>query len=84
MQKVFTKRMSDFMNSEQGKAAKQALISMENDDRYNTQPVYSPNTELYPDNLKSFVQTHMDFLAANPKVDPVMYLSNLRLMTRIK
>ncbi|MFA5003790.1 MAG: hypothetical protein WC498_00735 [Candidatus Saccharimonadales bacterium] len=60
----------------------QALRQMEQDGAYNTESSYSPNSMLYPDNQMPFSQKHIAYLKAHPKLDPVHYLANLRLMIR--
>ena len=73
-----------FTDSEVGMFILQSLQSMEQDNRYNTTSSYSANITAHPDNLIPFAQKHMQYLSAHPKLDPTQYLSNLRLMTRIK
>jgi hypothetical protein len=60
------------------------LRVMAGDITYNTESSYSTNSEAYPDNLIPFVDKHMGYLRSHPRVDPEQYLSNLRLMTRIR
>lgn len=79
-----TKRKSDFNLSEAGVNARQILVRMISDDGYITEPSFSANAVLYPDNLIPFVDKHMDFLRDHPTTDPMLYLSNLRLMTRVR
>lgn len=78
------KKKSNFFESEEGIEFEQALRLMALDDTYNTAPSYSPNSELYKDHLKPFVDKHMDYISAHPSINPQLYISNLRLMTRIK
>ena len=78
-----SKKLIDFYESDEGRAVKQALIKMDSDDSYNTKPTYSPDTESYPGNEVPFVKKHMQYLGSHP-TDPMHYLSNLRLMTRIR
>lgn len=79
-----TKKKSSFYDSEVGAMIKQALIQMASDTAFNTESTYSANAEVYPDNLIPFVDKHMNYLCAHPAVDPQYYVSNLRLMTRLK
>lgn len=59
------------------------LDAIESDSRFNTRASsYSTNTELYPDGQIPFTERHLAYLMDHPKVDPKMYLSNLRLMLR--
>jgi hypothetical protein len=78
------KKRVHFKESELGVEIKQALIAMASDTRFNTVSSYSSNTTTYPDHLISFVDKHMEYLENHPTTDPGQYVSNLRLMTRIK
>lgn len=78
------KRKNDFMQSEIGIEACELLRQMESDASYHTEPSYSANSELYPDNSRSFIDTHVDYLCSHNEVAPRMYLSNLRLTTRVR
>lgn len=51
---------------------------------FNTESSYSANVEAYPDHLIPFVQKHLAYLHAHPKVNPDQYLSNLRMMTKVR
>lgn len=77
------KRKNDFINSEVGIEAVSFLEMMILDDSYNTEPSYSADTESYPDNLMPFMDKHVNYLYSHPMIDPQLYLSNLRLMSRI-
>lgn len=61
-----------------------ALRVMEKDDTLKTEASYSGNVNLYPDHQIPFVDKHITYLLAHPKVNPKHYLSNLRLMLRVK
>lgn len=61
-----------------------ALIEMERDSAYNTESGYSPNLTLHPDNVMSFKDKHLAYLKMHKTTDPNQYLSNLRLMTKIR
>ncbi len=78
------KRKSDFFESEEGIQFEQALRTMVKDMTYSTKSSFSANSELYPDHQIPFVNKHMDYIRSHPSTDPKQYLSNLRLMTRIK
>ncbi|MBA2279494.1 hypothetical protein H0V99_03605 [Candidatus Saccharibacteria bacterium] len=80
---TFKKRVNFYL-SEEGIQIQEILRTMALDEKYNTVSSYSANTESYPDNLIPFVNKHMDYLNAHPTTDPQHYLSNLRLMCRIK
>ncbi|MDB5186350.1 MAG: hypothetical protein JWL85_873 [Candidatus Saccharibacteria bacterium] len=60
------------------------LRLMTQDIKYNTESSYSANGELYPDNSISFVDKHLNYITKHPSIDPQHYLSNLRLMTRLR
>ena len=78
------KKRVHFKESELGIAIRQSLVLMASDTAFNTSSSYSSNTTNHPDNLISFVDKHMDYLENHPGTDPGQYVSNLRLMTRIK
>lgn len=78
------KKRSNFFDSEEGIAAEQELQRMACDITYNTASSYSSNTALYPTNVMSFTDKHMQYLSAHPALDPQQYLANLRLITRLK
>ncbi len=78
------KRKSDFFETEEGLEFERALKEMALDNAFNTDPSFSANSELYPDKLIPFVNKHMEYLRTHPSVDPQHYLSNLRLMTRVR
>jgi hypothetical protein len=81
---VPAQRKSDFFESAIGVATRQTLIEMVADSSYKTDSSYSANATLYPSKSMTFVEKHMDYLKAHPATDPDHYLSNLRLMTRIR
>ncbi len=54
------------------------------DPAFSTESSYSANVAAYPDHLIPFVQKHIAYLHAHPKVNPDQYLSNLRMMTKIR
>jgi hypothetical protein len=81
---ALTKKRSDFFDSQEGLKAKQALVEMQANKEYNTNSDYSTNQEKYADNRIPFVDKHMKYLSENQSVNIKHYLSNLRLMTRIK
>ena len=63
---------------------RESLHQMVQDSSFNTEPAYTTNSTAYPDGLIPFVDKHMRYLDANPKLDARMYLANLRLKTRIR
>lgn len=78
------KKRVNFFESLEGLEIKRILTVMALDTAYNTDSSYSANSELYPDNLIPFVAKHMSYLNAHPSTDPQHYVSNLRLMTRVR
>jgi len=78
------RKKTDLFKTDAGLEVVRELKTMTTDDAYNTKPSFSVKSELYPDNLIPFVDKHMDYLRSHPAMDPRQYLSNLRLMTRIR
>ena len=62
----------------------QTLSSMESDLAYNTTSSYTADSTTYPTNVITFTQKHLAYLKKNPHVNPDEYISNLRLMMRLK
>lgn len=73
-----------FFETEEGKDIKLKLQQMNESGLYNTTSSYSANSMLYPDNLIPFVDKHMNYINAHPKLEISKYLANLKLMTRIR
>ena len=71
----------DFMTLEE---AKEELQSFEDDPTMNTVGRYSPSADDEPNNIMPFHKIHMGYLTKNKSVDPRNYLSNLRLMIKIR
>lgn len=69
-----------FLDSAEAIEIKNALERMVADPCFNTEPTYTTGA----DPSWSFVDKHMTYLSEHPKLDPRHYLSNLRLMTRLK
>lgn len=62
---------------------REKLLDIQADPSFNSELTsFTANTVLYPDGQIPFVQKHLDYLMAHPKLDPNQYLSNLRLMLR--
>lgn len=78
------KKRQNFFESEEGIEIKRILKNMAADINYNTESSYSADSAAYPDNLIPFVDKHMNYLQMHPSTNPKHYISNLRLMTRIK
>lgn len=77
-------KRSGFSDSAEGLDAKQRLIVLAEDNRFQTDASYSANGEKYPNHSIPFVDKHMKYLSEHQSVNVDYYLSNLRLMTRIK
>lgn len=74
----------DHTAGEEGAKIAQVLDLMVLDDAYMTQPSFSANSEKYTDNLIPFTDKHMAYLRNHPATDPEHYISNLKLMTKIR
>lgn len=79
-----TSKKINFYESEEGAEIKKILMGMTEDVAFNTDSSYSADTARYADNRISFVDKHMRYLSAHPMINPRQYISNLRLMTRLK
>ncbi|MBP7018610.1 hypothetical protein KBB17_03855 [Candidatus Saccharibacteria bacterium] len=80
-----TQRKTNWLKgTEEGKNIKQKLKSMQTNDGYITDSCYSTNGEEYENNLMTFAEKHMHYLNTHPNVNPDQYLSNLRIMTKIR
>lgn len=60
------------------------LQAMIKDGSYHTIPGYSIDTAAYPDGSVPFIESHVSYLRRHPQVDPKHYLSNLRLMLKVR
>ncbi|HSX27755.1 MAG TPA: hypothetical protein VLG25_03150, partial [Patescibacteria group bacterium] len=58
------------------------LKKMETDPSLVTISAYRANADLWPDHQITFIDTHLTYLRANPQVNALHYLSNLRLKLR--
>lgn len=63
---------------------KELLQELVDDSAYNTEPSYIASNEVYTDHMIPFVEKHMAYLMSHPKVNPAQYISNLRMMTKIR
>ena len=61
-----------------------ALQAMELDNSLKTDSSFSANAMLYPDGQIPFIEKHLAYLKNHPRLDREQYLSNLRLMIRIR
>ena len=78
------KKRTNFFETDEGAEIERILLQMEADTKYNTETSYSTNAEMYPDHQMPFVDKHKIFLSTHPTTDPQHYISNLRLMTRVR
>lgn len=78
------KNKQEFFATEEGIHFIQSLKAMVADRTYKTDPTYSANSTLYPNNLIPFVDKHKFYLSDHPSTNPGQYLSNLRIVTRIR
>ena len=60
----------------------QTLQAMQDDPSFITKTAYRANVALWPENTITFIDTHLAYLRAHPKVDRQSYISNLRLRLR--
>lgn len=78
-----TKKL-DIYNSEEGRLIAEELKKMVLDNHYNTDDSYSANIVTNPDHKISFVDKHLKYLSEHRSVNPTHYLSNLKLMSKIR
>ena len=78
------KKRNYLVGTEEGASVRYQLQQIDMDSAFNTSASYSANTTLYANNSITFVDKHMAYLNNNPHVNPDLYLSNLRLITRIR
>ncbi len=76
-----TGRAQAFLDSEAGQAIYDELIAMVNDEGYNTTSTFSPGAE---NGSLLFVDKHMNYLCSHLDVNANQYLSNLRLITKVR
>jgi len=76
-----TQRAKDFLTSPEGLAAHADLLEMESDKGYKTIATYSPSSE---DGVLLFIDKHMNYLSSHAGVNATQYVSNLRLITKIR
>lgn len=78
------KKKRDFLTSEEGIWAAQVLNAMVLDDAYKTDPSFCADTDTYPDNLISFPDKHMRYLQNHANTNVEHYVSNLKIMTKLR
>lgn len=79
-----TNKKVQFTDTETGIKVREILCNMVEDQAYNTRPSYSADTTRYPDNLMPFVDKHMNYLSSHANLNAEHYISNLRLLSRLK
>lgn len=67
-----------FYASEQCKAARATLQELVDS------PLYNTDSDYYSDNERDFVERHLHVLSTQQKPNLAGYMSNLKLMTKIK
>lgn len=77
-------RKQDFFETPEGLAIRAKLEQIATSDQYQTQSSYSPNGELYKDNLIPFVEKHLNYIRSRPQLDADKYIANLQILTRIR
>jgi len=75
-----TIQQQNFLKSEAGTMARNELKLMVADPDYNTRSSFSV---IEPDGV-SFVDKHMKYLSEHPKLNYQHYLSNLKLITKLR
>lgn len=75
-------RGQKFLDSEEADLIRQDLIKMMKDRSFNTKATYSPAA--IDGETMLFVDKHMNYLSKHANLAPDQYLSNLRLMTRVR
>lgn len=75
---------NSYKSEEEMAEIRQILEAMAADAGYSTEHSYRADSDKYPGNTISFADKHMDYLMTHKGVDPKHYVSNLRLMTRVR
>ncbi|MDB5181940.1 MAG: hypothetical protein JWP13_703 [Candidatus Saccharibacteria bacterium] len=82
--RVAASKRIDIYNSEVGTEVRKALETLEDDSRYITEVSYTADAVHYPEGSMPFVERHLLYLHQHPSVNPMHYLSNLRLKLKIR
>lgn len=77
------RKRGSFVSDEEAADTRAILVAMEQDVAFNTESGYSADTALYPDNTIPFVEKHMHYLRTHA-INPQHYVTNLRVITRIR
>lgn len=78
------KKKIDLFNSPEGLEIRAELSQMEQDNTYITESSYTADCDKYPNKRMPFIETHLTYLNKHAEVNPGHYLSNLRLMLRVR
>lgn len=78
------RRKNYLVDTEEGAEVEHELRLMMLDNSFKTEAGYIANTKSYANHIIPFIDKHLAYLNNNPHVDPHHYLSNLRLMTKIR
>ncbi len=70
---------AQFLASEDAQTVRLELERMMESAQYSTHTFYTP-----ADATQSFVDKHLHYLSEHPKLKATEYLSNLRLMTKVR
>lgn len=75
-----TLAVEKYLKTDVAKSVCAELAAMEENPNYRTESSYSPTSE----ERISFVDKHVRYLSTHQKIDYRQYLSNLKLMTKVK
>ena len=75
-----TLAIEKYLRSDAAKNVRKELEAMFENPNYRTESSYSPSSE----GRITFVNKHVRYLSMHQKINPDQYLSNLKLMTKIK
>lgn len=76
-----TQRAQEFLKSDEGREVYEELMKMVEDSSYNTVSTFSPSAE---DGTLLFIDKHMSYICSHLGVNSAQYLSNLRLITKVR
>lgn len=75
-----TVAIQKYLDSEAAQSVYKELKAMEESPNYKTVDSYSPSSDI----PLTFVEKHMRYLSLHQKLNHQQYISNLKLMTKIK
>lgn len=79
-----TYRKQDFFETAEGEALLKKLQEMHESELYLTDSSYSPKSEIYSNNLIPFIDKHVNYIRTHPQMNPLQYISNLQISTRVR